>query len=93
MNKFTELVALAHGATEEGEMIDFKSAANTEKPEFWCETVKDIVSFANTLGGAIIYGLNSDASLSGEDCSSLRKIDQADLVNKIKSTQTLNSLK
>ncbi len=73
----------AADANDEGECIDFKSEGSPGKPEFWCETVKDLVSFANSRGGIIIFGLDSNGTPSDGDCSSLERLDNADIQNQV----------
>ena len=74
---------IAETANDEAEMVDFKSIFEPDRPGFWCEIVKDIVSFANTSGGVIVFGLDSDGNPSSSDCTLAEKTDVADISNQI----------
>lgn len=86
-----ELIALATASVEESNLIDFKREFSPEKKSsFWAETVKDIVAFANTDGGIIVFGLNDNGQCSGIDCSDLFGFDSAKLVDQIKKYTNYN---
>lgn len=73
---------VAH-ATEETDVLDFKSGFDPRQPGEWCELIKDIVAMANSGGGSIVIGANDDGTPSGYDVAILRAIDPADVANKI----------
>ena len=50
-------------AEDETADLDFKSAFDPASTRDWCELVKDIVAFANSGGGCIVFGVNDDGSL------------------------------
>ena len=63
--------------------MDFKSSFDPTKPGFWCEIVKDLVSFANTRGGVIIFGLDSSGQIANGDCSAAEKTDVASIADQV----------
>ena len=80
----TELMLLAETATCEDSRVDFKSKFSPNlKARFWVEIVKDIVAFANTLGGVIVFGLMDDGSVSEHDCSTLLEFDPAKITDQV----------
>jgi hypothetical protein len=80
-----ELKKLAEVATEESDQIDFKQEFSPDKKAaFWAETVKDIVAFANTRGGIIVFGLSDFGNDANIDCSSLLTFDNASLTDQIR---------
>lgn len=86
-----ELLELAETATTEDERLDFKCEFRPEKKAaFWAELVKDLVAFANSNGGVIVFGINDDGSKSADDCAVLLTFDPAkitDQINKYTGTQ------
>ncbi len=86
-----ELIALASTSNEESNFIDFKREFSPEKKSsFWAETVKDIVAFANSDGGVIVFGLDDFGKNSGIDCSELFSFDSAKLIDQIKKYTNYN---
>jgi hypothetical protein len=80
-----ELLALAASSTSESEFVDYKRDYSPEKKSaFWAEIVKDIVAFANTKGGVLVFGLEDDGTDSLVDCSNLLRLDQAALVDQVR---------
>jgi len=67
----------------ESRQIDFKEKFDPASPADLCEVIKDIVAMANSGGGHILFGVNDDGSLSSWDCSSLTKLDPAEIADKI----------
>ena len=61
----------------ESKYIEFKSIFDAESNQDWCEIIKDIVAIANSGGGIIIFGLESDGSPSGNDVSAISELDPA----------------
>lgn len=81
----TALIEQAVAATEENDLIDFKQEFSPENnAAFWAETVKDIVAFANTRGGIIVFGLDDFGVDTGIDCSKLRAFDNAALTDQVR---------
>ncbi|WGH79860.1 RNA-binding domain-containing protein [Jannaschia ovalis] len=79
-----ELQAIAVAATTESDVVDFKEGFFPEKKAaFWAELVKDIVSFTNSRGGVIIFGICDDGSTSENDASSLLAFDPAKITDQI----------
>ncbi|MEI6096735.1 MAG: ATP-binding protein [Alphaproteobacteria bacterium] len=80
------LIQLASASDSESELMDFKREFTPEKKAaFWVEIIKDIVSFANSLGGVLLFGVEDSGRKSSHDCSPLLTFDTADLQNKIES--------
>lgn len=80
-----DLIEFARTATAESDLIDFKREYCPEKKSaFWAEIVKDIVAFANTRGGIIVFGLSDDSSLSDFDCNHLFELDPAQISDQIR---------
>ncbi|BDU25399.1 ATP-binding protein [Flavobacterium sp. GSB-24] len=61
--------------------LDFKEVFSIKETKDKVEFVKDILSFANSKGGYIIYGVNNDSEWIGLDERSDDKIDDANLSN------------
>ena len=81
----TELSVLAQTATGESDLLDFKREFSPDKKAaFWAETVKDIVAFANTRGGIIVFGVSDDGTSSGINCDSLLRFDNAKLSDQVR---------
>jgi len=78
-----QILARAISGRRESRSLDFKSAFDPASQADWCEIIKDIVAFANSGGGAIVIGLQDDASPSNFDVSGVLRIDSADVVNRI----------
>jgi hypothetical protein len=86
-----ELIRLAETTFEESDLVDFKQEYSPQKKAaFWAETVKDIVSFANTRGGIIIFGLNDTGLNSGINCDALFELDSASLTDQIRKYTSAN---
>lgn len=61
--------------------LDYKEVFTIKENKDKIEFVKDILAFANSKGGYIIYGVNNDSNWIGLDERSDEKIDDADLSN------------
>lgn len=86
-----DLLSLARDSNEESDLLDFKREYSPEKKAaFWAETVKDIVAFANTRGGIILFGIEDDGTCSGIDCSKLFDLDTAALTDQIRKYTGFN---
>jgi predicted HTH transcriptional regulator len=79
----SKLLERAENAKRESKYLDFKREFDIASPASWCEIVKDIVAFANSGGGVIVFGVNNDGAASGADVSALLGLDIADVTNKI----------
>lgn len=58
-----DLTALIDSEVIEDKTIDYKETLPLEKPQDKKEFLKDITSFANTLGGHIVYGMKEEKSI------------------------------
>lgn len=80
-----ELIVLAQSSREESDLLDFKQEYKPEKKAaFWAEIVKDIVAFANSRGGIVVFGVLDDGNLSRIDCSQLFNLDNASLCDQVR---------
>jgi hypothetical protein len=77
------LTERALNAKRESKQIEFKSSFDPFSDAEWCEVMKDVIAIANSGGGIIVFGLNSDGSLAGTHVEDISRIDPADLTNKI----------
>jgi hypothetical protein len=69
--------------TTESKHIDFKREFDLSSPEAWCEIIKDIVAFANSGGGVIIFGVANDGTNADFNSAPLLAHDPADISNRI----------
>jgi Putative DNA-binding domain/EC042_2821-lke REase len=67
----------------ESAAVDYKASFDPNSPSEWIEIVKDIVAFANSGGGVVVFGLADDGSASNFDCKTLEVLDPAMLTDKI----------
>jgi predicted HTH transcriptional regulator len=79
----SKLLERAENARTESKHIDFKSQFDISSVVEWCEIIKDIVAFANSGGGVILFGVNNDGSNADFDTTEISKLDIADITNKI----------
>jgi hypothetical protein len=73
----------AQNGSRESARLDFKSAFDPSSAESWCELVKDIVAFANSGGGAIVFGADDLGAAVGIDPTPILLCDIADVTNRI----------
>ena len=78
----SKLLEKAVAAKRESKYIEFKGAAEVDSPQFWCETVKDIVAIANSGSGVILFGVDNAGVPTNSDLSELLALDPADMVEK-----------
>ncbi|MCK0139647.1 RNA-binding domain-containing protein [Aliiroseovarius sp. F47248L] len=79
------IIEAATSTWEESDILDFKREFSPhKKAAFWAETVKDIIAFANTRGGILLFGVNDDGSPSEIDCTGLLTFDTASIADQIK---------
>lgn len=81
----SKLLERAENAKGESKYLDFKRQFDAASAAEWCEVIKDVVAFANSGGGVIVFGVNNDGTIADVDVSSLLKIDIADITNKIEA--------
>jgi len=70
-------------AQAESRRVDFKESLDVESPGEWIELIKDVVTMANSGGGALVVGVRNDGTHSGTDCAPLLKVDPAKIVDKV----------
>jgi hypothetical protein len=67
----------------ETKRVEFKQAFDPSLAGEWCEILKDLVLMANSGGGSIFISLMDDGSPSGSEVSTVLRIDQAEIVDKV----------
>ncbi|MFI5373834.1 MAG: RNA-binding domain-containing protein [Candidatus Rokuibacteriota bacterium] len=72
-------------APRESRLLDFKASIDIESTGDWCELIKDIVTMANSGGGAIVFGVDDQGKPSDADLTALLALDSAKVVDKIAS--------
>jgi len=85
MENRSKLFERGENAKRESKYLDFKREFDTSSTGAWCEVIKDIVAFANSGGGIIVFGVSNDGSTSGAMLTSVHTLDLADIANKIQS--------
>jgi predicted HTH transcriptional regulator len=78
-----EDLAAAIDHRSESESVDYKASFDPSQGAEWLELIKDVVAFANSGGGAIIVGIADSGDVVGCDITSLKKIDPAELTDKV----------
>jgi hypothetical protein len=76
------LILKAERALQESKQLDFKGQFE-DTNECWCAPTKDIVAMANSGGGILVLGLNSNGTPSGNDCNALLNCDLAVISSKV----------
>jgi hypothetical protein len=76
------LILKAETANQESKQLDFKGQFE-DTTECWCALTKDIIAMANSGGGILVLGANSDGTPSGSDCNALLKCDLAVISSKV----------
>lgn len=79
----SEIIYKALRATRESKYIEFKRAFDTTSPGEWCEIIKDIVALANSGGGILVFGLDSNGKPTGEPLDSIAREDPANILDKV----------
>jgi hypothetical protein len=77
------LIENARTAKRESKHLEFKEGFDPGSPGEWCEVVKDIVAIANSGGGIIVFGLDSAGTPTEASLDQIRKIDPADISNRV----------
>src|SRR6266705_1384496 len=70
-------------ARRESRLVDFKASMDVWSTGDWCELIKDIVTMANSGGGALVLGVDDHGKLSDADVTPLLALDSAKVVDKI----------
>ncbi|MGB9456409.1 MAG: ATP-binding protein [Bryobacteraceae bacterium] len=78
-----DLVAEALSATRESKHIEFKEYFDPTSAGGWCELIKDLVAIANSGGGIIVFGLNSQGEPTGAPVNLISAVDPADITNRV----------
>lgn len=80
------LIDLASTAKGEGPELDFKSKwspCGAGAKHAWTEIVRDLVGMANTDGGILVFGCDSVGKPLATKLRDIKRVDQAEIVNKI----------
>jgi hypothetical protein len=78
-----KLIERAATAVRESKHLDFKREFDVSSGETWCEVIKDVVAFANSGGGIIVFGVHDDGRNSAYNGTELLAHDTADIANRI----------
>ena len=70
-----KLLARARTAVRESGTLDFKRGFDQTSAAALCELVKDIVAFANSGGGVVVFGVDDDGSPANFDSKQLLTYD------------------
>jgi len=76
-------IARAEAATNESRYVEFKATFDTDSIGAWCEIIKDIVAFANSGGGVIVFGVSDGGVDADVDVRHIFDCDLADITNRI----------
>lgn len=83
MVKREELLEKGRTKKRESKYLDFKSCFDVNSPQDWCEIIKDIVAMANTGGGIIVFGFESNGVSSSINVTPILEVDPAQITDKI----------
>lgn len=78
-----KLIERAQNATGESKYVDFKRQFDIASTEAWCEVIKDIIAMANSGGGIIVFGVETDGASYKMGHATLLAYDTADITNRI----------
>lgn len=78
-----DIVQKALSAKRESKHVEFKQGFDPGQPGEWCELVKDLAAIANSGGGIIVFGLDSQGVPNGASIDAITSIDPADIANKV----------
>ena len=79
------IVEKALRATRESREIEFKSEFDARQKRHWCELIRHVMAIANSGGGVVVFGLDSNGIPTGSDLSHLLRLDPAQITDKIHS--------
>src|SRR5579862_5717829 len=83
--KRAKLLDQAAKTFKESKYVDFKREFDIGSAAQWCEIIKDVIAFANSSGGVIIFGIHDNGSNADVDTAHILNLDLADITNKIES--------
>lgn len=92
LSKKATILELAQRATRESKRLDFKRGASILSAELWCEVVKDIVAFANSGGGGILFGVDDDGTNSGVPVDNFLSLDVGTICDKVERYTNFHSI-
>lgn len=78
-----KLIQRAKNAARKSKFLDFKREFDLASAGAWCEVIKDIVAFANSGGGIIVFGVADDGSPSNFEATELLRYDTANITTQI----------
>ena len=78
-----DFVSRALIAKRESKRIEFKESFDASSLQSWCEILKDIISIANSGGGAVLIGVDNHGIPTRADVSSVVEVDPAQIVDKV----------
>jgi hypothetical protein len=77
------LLEKARTIKKETKTIEFKQSIDTTSTADWCEIIKDIVAFANSGGGIILFGVTNEGKKAQFNSRDILSYDTADITNKV----------
>ena len=87
------LKLLAESEEKESRYIDFKEGFDSSSSQDWAKIIKDVIAFANSGGGVIIFGIRDDGSPTAFDRKTISRIDPAVIADKISAYTQVNDFK
>lgn len=78
-----KLIEVARTATAETAIVDFKASFDPAERGDWCELIKDIVAMANSGGGCIVIGCDSNGQRTPWVPDKLRTLDPAHVADQL----------
>lgn len=78
-----DLINVARTAMAEAAFVDFKASFNPSSRGEWCELIKDIVAMANSGGGCIVIGCDSNGQRTPWVPDDLRRLDPAQVADQL----------
>jgi hypothetical protein len=78
-------IAEALSLQKENRAVEFKEGFDPSATRDWCELLKDVMAIANSGGGVIVIGLDSNGKPSGRGISSVAALDPAKITDKLES--------
>lgn len=83
MHDMEHFKLLAESASRESRHIDFKESFVPSSSQDWARIIKDVIAFANSTGGVIVFGVEDDGTPATFDRNIVLRIDPAVIADKI----------
>jgi hypothetical protein len=76
-------LARAAEAKRESEYVAFRDHFDPRAEDDWIELIKDLAAIANSGGGVVVIGVNSDGANSGADVRPVLALDRPAIANRV----------